>query len=94
MDITPEVVKRVADNARLKLKEEEIRKFAQELKEILTTFQKLAEVNTDNIAPSFHPIPIKNVTRKDKLSECLDRDKALSLTPHTKGKYFRGPKVI
>lgn len=94
MDITPELVKRVAQNARLNLKEEEIKKFAIEMKEILANFQKLSEVNTDDVEPSFHPIQVKNVAREDKPGKCLDREEALSLTPHKKDGYFRGPKTI
>jgi len=94
MDITPELVKRVAANARLKLKEEEIKKFSEDLKEILESFAKLAEVDTEGVKPSFHPIPVKNVTREDIPGKCLDREEALSLTPHKTDKYFRGPKVI
>ncbi|MEM3154038.1 MAG: Asp-tRNA(Asn)/Glu-tRNA(Gln) amidotransferase subunit GatC [Candidatus Woesearchaeota archaeon] len=94
MDITPELVKRVAANARLNLKEEEIKKFAAEMKDILAAFEKLAEVETTNVEPSFHPIPVKNVAREDKPEQCLDREKALSLTPHKKNTYFKGPKVL
>ncbi len=94
MDITPELVKRVAANARLHLKEDEVKKFVADMKEILENFKKLAEVNTDDVEPSFHPIPIKNVTREDEPGECLDREEALSLTPHRTDKYFKGPKVL
>ncbi len=94
MEITPELVKRVAANARLNLKEDEVKKFAAEMKEILANFEKLSEVNTDGVEPSFHPIPVKNVTREDKPGKCLDREEALSLTPHKKNGYFRGPKTI
>ncbi len=94
MDITPDLVKRVAANARLKLKEEEIKKFAAEMKEILATFEKLSEVDTKDVEPSFHPIPVKNVAREDKPGKCVDREDALSLTPHKKNGYFRGPKVL
>ncbi len=94
MDITPELVKRVAANARLNLKEDEVRKFAAEMKEILENFKKLAEVNTDDVEPSFHPVPVKNVAREDKVGKCLDREEALALTPHHKNGYFRGPKTI
>jgi aspartyl-tRNA(Asn)/glutamyl-tRNA(Gln) amidotransferase subunit C len=94
MNITPEIVKRVAVNARLNLKEDEVRHFAAEMKEIIGLFEKLAEVDTSNVEPSFHPIPVKNVSREDVPGECLDREKALSLTPHKKDGYFRGPKVV
>ncbi len=94
MEITPELVKRVAANARLNLKDTEVKQFAAEMKDILATFEKLTEVKTDNVEPSFHPIPVKNVAREDKPGPCLDREEALALTPHKKDKYFRGPKVI
>ncbi len=94
MEITPELVKRVAANARLNLKEEEVKKFAAEMKEILAAFEQLKEVNTDKTEPSFHPIPVKNVAREDTPGKCLDRDEALSLTPHRKDPYFKGPKVL
>ncbi len=94
MEINTELVKRVAANARLKLKEEEIKKFAAEMKEILATFEKLAEVNTKDVEPSFHPVPVKNIVREDEPGKCLDREEALALTPHKKNGYFRGPKVL
>lgn len=94
MEITPEIVKRVATNARIKLKEEEIKKFAKEMQEILDAFKKLSEVKTDDVEPSFHPIEIKNITREDKPGKCIDREEALSLTPHRTDKYFKGPKIL
>ena len=94
MEVTPELVKRVAANARLKLKDEEIRKFAAEMQDILKDFEKLAQVDTEGLEPSFHPIPIKNVSREDIVGECVDREEALALTPHRTDKYFKGPKVL
>ncbi len=94
MKITPDVVKKVAANARLKLKEDEVRQFVNELQEILSSFEKLSELDTGDVEPSFHPVPVKNVSREDVPGECLDREKALALTPHTKDGYFRGPKAV
>lgn len=94
MNITPDLVKQVAANSRLKLSEEEVKHFAAEMKDIIAWFEKLSEVNTENVEPSFHPVPVKNVSREDVPGECLDREKALSLTPHKKDGYFRGPKVV
>ena len=94
MQITPEIVKKVAENSRLNLKEEEIKKFAKEMQDILTVFEKLSEVNTKDTPPSFHPIPIKNVTREDEPENCLPREQALLLTKHRTETHFKGPKVI
>jgi len=93
MNITPDIVKQVATNARLQLKEDEIKQFAKEMQDILSDFEKLAAVDTEGVEPNFHPIPIKNVVREDEPGECLDREKVLSLTKHKTDKYFRGPKV-
>ena len=94
MELSLDLVKKVAANARLKLKEEELKKFLEEMKDILGNFSKLSEVDTNNTLPSFHPIPVVNKTREDKIGKCLNREDALSLTPHTKDGYFRGPKVL
>lgn len=94
MDITPELVKKVAENARLKLKEDEIKKFAEEMNDILTNFEQLKEVDTKNVQPSFHPVPIKNVAREDIQQPCLNREEALSLTPHRTQTHFKGPKTL
>ena len=94
MEIDRKLIEHVASAARLKLTEEEIEKFLPQLKEALLFFSKLAEVNTDHVNPSFHPIEIKNELRQDFPKECLSKDAALSLTEHKKDGYFKGPKVI
>ena len=94
MEISLDLVKKVAANARLKLKEEELKKFAAEMQDILQNFSQLAKVDTTNTLPSFHPIPVVNKTREDTPQPSLNRDQALDLTPHKKNNYFRGPKVV
>ncbi len=94
MEITLEIVKKVAENSRLKLKEEEIKKFAEDLKEVLTAFTKLSEVDTKDVKPSFHPTPVFNVSREDEPGKCEKREDALKLTQHSTNEYFKGPKTI
>lgn len=93
MEITPEIVKQVANNARLKLKEEEIKKFVTELQEIFQKFEILQKADVKGVKPSFHPIELKNITRPDEPGECVNREDALNLTQHRTDKYFKGPKV-
>ena len=94
MEVDRKLLERVAENARLKLTEEEIQKFLPQLKEALEFFSKLQEVNTENVKPSFHPVELKNAMREDVEKKCLAQDEALSLTEHRKEGYFKGPKVI
>ena len=94
MDIDRKLLEHVAELARLKLSEEEIRKFLPQLKEALEFFSKLKEINTDNAKPSFQPVEIKNAMREDEEKKCLSQDEALSLTEHKKDGYFKGPRAV
>ena len=94
MQIDRNLLEHVAEVARLKLTEEEIRKFLPQLKESLEFFSQLVEVDTDNVKPSFQPVELKNAMREDKEKECLKQDDALSLTEHKKDGYFKGPRAV
>ena len=90
--IDKQLVKRVADNARLKLTEQEIEKFTKQLGDILQAFKEIDKVNTEKVKPSFHPQEIKNVFREDKVKEW--KWKPLDNTKHKEKKYFKGPRVV
>ena len=94
MEIDRKLLEHVAEVARLKLTEEEIKKFLPQLKEALEFFSKLQEVNTENVKPSFQPVELKNAMREDIEKECLTQDEALSQTEHKKDGYFKGPRAI
>ena len=88
------LLEHVADVARLKLTEEEIKKFLPQLKEALEFFLQLEEVDTSNVKPSFQPVELKNAMRDDVEKECLSQDESLSLTEHKKDGYFKGPRAV
>lgn len=94
MEITKELIERVADNARLKLTDAEINSFAKELNDILDYFSKLNELKTDGVEPSFHPIELKNVMRDDDAKKSLSHKEVFLNTNHKKDNYFKGPKII
>ncbi|MDP7324317.1 MAG: Asp-tRNA(Asn)/Glu-tRNA(Gln) amidotransferase subunit GatC [Candidatus Woesearchaeota archaeon] len=94
MKIDESMLKHVAEVARLKLTEAEIKKFLPELKEVLDTFSKISEVDTKNTTSSYQPVPLKNALREDKPKQCLTQEQALSLTTHKKEGYFKGPKAV
>lgn len=92
--VDKELLLKVAKNSRLKLSEAEVKKFLPEMQEILEAFSKIDELNIEGIKPSFQPIAVKNVFRKDVPKECLTQEQALSLSKHSKNGYFKGPKVM
>lgn len=94
MKVDKELIQHIADLARLKLTEQEIKKFSPQLKETLNAFSKLDEVNTSNIKPSFHPVELKNMMREDKVKPCLPQEKALSNAKERKDSYFKGPMAV
>jgi aspartyl-tRNA(Asn)/glutamyl-tRNA(Gln) amidotransferase subunit C len=94
MKITKELVLHIAELAHLKLKEDEIEKFQRDLNQILEYVDKLNELDTENVEPLSHPLPLINVMRDDKLKESVERDKALKNAPDATEEFFKVPKVI
>ena len=89
MDI--EKVKRVAKVARLELTDEELKKFAQDLEDILNSFSVLDE------APGlteydFNPVPVNDVLREDQVGQEFD-PAMLRAMMDTYEDYVRGPKL-
>ncbi len=94
MKVDKELIVRVAKNARLNLSAKEVNEFVPQFKDILNYFSVLDEVDVKNTKPSFQPIHIKNVFRKDSIGKCLTQDEALSNTTHKKDGFFKGPKAF
>ncbi|HDN84540.1 MAG TPA: Asp-tRNA(Asn)/Glu-tRNA(Gln) amidotransferase subunit GatC [Candidatus Aerophobetes bacterium] len=89
-----EQVRYIAHLSRLELTPEEEEKFTRQLGDILSYVEKLREVDTTNIPPTSHVLPLKNVFREDKLSFSLSPDEALSNAPDRKDNLFKVPKII
>ena len=90
--IDKELVKRVSNNARLRLSEEETEKFAKQLEDVLSAFKSLDEVDTSKVKPSFHPQEISDIYREDKAGKF--NWNPLANTKHKEKKYFKGPRII
>ncbi len=91
--ITTKDVEHVAKLARLALTDEEVTKFAQQLDVILEHFNQLKAVNTDNVEPLAHVLPISNVMREDVVVTPPGRDILLKTAPAQENGYFRVPKI-
>ncbi|MCD6231607.1 Asp-tRNA(Asn)/Glu-tRNA(Gln) amidotransferase subunit GatC [Candidatus Aerophobetes bacterium] len=87
-------VRYIAHLSRLELSPEEEEKFTEQLAKILSYVNKLREVNTENVPPTFHVLPLKNIFRDDKLNLSLSQEEALSNAPKHKYKQFQVPRII
>ncbi len=84
----------VAEIARLKLSDEEIKLFSKQIGDVIAWFDKLSEVDTKNVKPSMHPLENVNVAREDSVEECLDTKDVFANTNHKEKGFFKGPRIV
>lgn len=94
MEIDKTLVKKIASLSKINVKEEEVKKFSNELSKIITWVEKLNEVETENVIPITNPSDIKIPFREDKVDDGKIEEKILKNAPEKKGGYFIVPKVI
>ena len=94
MALTREEVLHVAQLARLSLKPEEIELFTRQLNDILAYVEKLQELDTGDVVPMTHAVPLTNAFREDEAREGLPRDQALENAPASEEGAFLVPRVI
>ena len=94
MKITREEVAHVAKLARLDMHEDEIPQYMSHLNAILEYADKLNQLDTQNILPTAHVLPLKNVFREDKVRPSLSRRDVLANAPEEENGMFRVPRVI
>ena len=87
-------VEHVATLARLALSDDEIDQFTTQLGAVLEHFASVAALDTSDVPPTSHPIPLSNVLRADSARPGLDRDVVLSMAPAAEDGRFRVPRVL
>ncbi len=87
-------VKKVAKLSRLELTEAEVEEFTGQLSAILDYVEKMNELDTDNVEPLAHCLPISNVFRRDHVEESLGTEKTLVNAPQRDGEFFKVPKIL
>ncbi|MGF7185555.1 aspartyl-tRNA(Asn)/glutamyl-tRNA(Gln) amidotransferase subunit C [Desulfitispora alkaliphila] len=93
MGISKKDVEHVAILSRLELTETELEKYTTQLNDILGYVQKLEELDTSNVEPTAHVLPLKNVLRDDVVKDSLDQDEAFRNAPDSENGFFKVPKI-
>lgn len=94
MKITTKEVEYVAKLARLELTDQEKDLFTHQLNSILEYMEKLNELDTENIPPTSHVLPLKNVMREDEVKASQLEEEILAKAPAREGNFFSVPKII
>jgi aspartyl-tRNA(Asn)/glutamyl-tRNA(Gln) amidotransferase subunit C len=92
--ITIKQVEHVANLARLRFDEEEKVLLAAHLGEILEYIEQLNKLNTDDVPPTSHVIPVENVVREDVVKPSFTQEEALANAPSPVDGLFEVPKII
>ncbi|MBO8130295.1 MAG: Asp-tRNA(Asn)/Glu-tRNA(Gln) amidotransferase subunit GatC [Candidatus Marinimicrobia bacterium] len=92
--VDKELVKKIADLARITLTEEEVELYATQLSKILDYMEQLNELDTTNVEPVSHVQNVVNVFREDKVKKSLDIKEVLQNAPEKEGSFFKVPGVI
>lgn len=94
MAIDKEQVAHVARLARLSFDEAELDRFTEQLSQIIEYADRVSSVATEDVPPTAHPLPVKNVFRPDEVGDCLPQDKALSTAPDRDQDRFKVPRIL
>jgi aspartyl-tRNA(Asn)/glutamyl-tRNA(Gln) amidotransferase subunit C len=87
-------VRKVAKLSRLELTEAEVEEFTGQLSAILDYVEKMNELDTTNVEPLAHCLPVSNVFRQDRAKESLGTEKTLANAPQRDEEFFKVPKIL
>ena len=99
MPLDKDAVAHIAALARIRLNEAELEPLAAELSQILTWFEQLGEVETDNVAPMTGAAAARLPMRDDRVTDGDCRDAILGNAPQaapeaSRRGFFAVPKVV
>lgn len=92
--ITISTVRYIADLARIALSDDELSQYTRELEAILNYISKLEKISIQDVGPTSHALPLKNVYRPDSLAPSLATAEALSIAVSQQAGFFKVPQVI
>ena len=92
--LTLEEVSRVAFLARLQLTDAEKSRLTTDLNGILEQFERLQQLDTEDVPPTSHSLPLQNVLREDIARPSLSREKALLNAPEKRDGSFIVPQIV
>lgn len=92
--IDAEQVRKVAKLARLDLTDREIAEFTGQLSAIIDYVEKMNQLDTENVPPLAHCLPITNCFRDDCVKDSLGTEKTLANAPDKDEQFFKVPKIL
>jgi aspartyl-tRNA(Asn)/glutamyl-tRNA(Gln) amidotransferase subunit C len=92
--LSREDVAHVAKLARLRLSEEELERYTEQLGKILVHAQDLSSLDLQGVAPTAHPFGLVNVVRPDEVVASIDPTPVLAEAPDAQDGRFAVPRIV
>ncbi len=87
--ISIEDIMYISEMCKLKFTEDEAKKIIEEFTEIINCVDKLGEVNTENVSPTYFINYNMQLLREDVVEEGLSKEDALRNAPEEQYGYFK-----
>ena len=94
MDISDELIDKLADLAKLDFQGEEKENIKKDMSKILSFIEKLDEIDTTGVEPLIFMSDSENVLREDEVHQEITHEEALMNAPKKDSDYFRVPKFL
>lgn len=94
MNIDKKTIHKVADLARIEVREDEVVPLIREMNKVLTFMEKLNELDTADVEPLVYMNPQVNVWREDEVKQEISREQGLMNAAKHNEEFFMVPKII
>ena len=94
MNLSKDVVAKVARLSRIRLTPAEEESLAAELGNILAYVEQLQAVDVGGVEPLAHPLPMQNTFRADEQQPSLAADQALANAPKRASDFYSVPAIL
>lgn len=94
MKLTRKDIDSVAYLSRLELSDDEKDDLTGHINKLLGHFERLQQLDTDDVEPTSHVIPVFNVFREDKSRPSLPAEEVVANGPQVADSCFVVPRVV
>ncbi len=94
MKFDENVINKVCELSRLELTPQEKQEFTMQLEDIIHYVEKINELDTTNVQPADHIVPLSNVFRDDRVNESLPVQEVQKIAPQFEKNHFVVPRII
>ena len=94
MKLTRQDITSVAFLARLELSDQEKDELTDHINRLLGNFEQLQKIDTEDVEPTSHVIPVSNVFRADESRPSLPPDEVVSNGPQVASDCFVVPRIV